>query len=182
MILPRDFYSRDSVAVARELLGAALVRRSRAGTRIGVIAETEAYADARDSASHARHGMTSRNAPMFGPAGVAYVYLVYGMHHMLNVVTEKPDIAGAVLIRALHGLESPADGPAKVCRALQIDRKFNHWDLTLGKRLWLESRKPIPDRFVTRGPRVGVPYAAEPDRQAPWRFRIQPSWWTADAA
>lgn len=189
LLLPRSFYSRDTVTVARELLGMALVRRSRTGTWTGMISETEAYGGAEDSASHARHGRTARNAPMFGPAGWSYVYFIYGMHHMLNVVTEKDEIAGAVLIRGLHRIEPAADaamppggspdGPAKLCRVLQIDRKLNLWDLTLGKRLWLESRRPIPDRYVKRGPRVGIAYASETDRQTPWRFRVEPSWWTA---
>jgi DNA-3-methyladenine glycosylase len=188
-LLPRSFYSRDTVTVARELLGKALVRRSRDGIWMGMISETEAYGGAEDSASHARHGRTSRNAPMFGPAGWSYVYFVYGMHHMFNVVTEKSETAGAVLIRALQRLEPPAhtwmqpvgstDGPAKLCRVLQIDRKLNHWDLTLGKRLWLESRRSIPDRYVKRGPRVGITYASEADRRTPRRFRVEPSWWTA---
>lgn len=186
-ILPRSFYSRATATVARELLGMALVRRVRGRQWTGLISETEAYTGAQDSASHAYRGPTPRNRPMFGPAGVAYVYFVYGMHHMLNVVTEKKDLAGAVLIRALYQSTNPSgagarsagplDGPAKLCRALQIDRRLNNWDLTRGSRLWLEKRDRIPEDFIRRKPRVGISYATEADRRAPWRFQIDPSWW-----
>lgn len=187
MILPRNFYRRDTLRVARELLGRALIRRTRGRTWVALISETEAYTGHGDSASHAYRGQTPRNAPMFGPAGYTYVYFVYGMHHMLNIVTEKKNVAGAVLIRALHSSEKsagatsppagPTDGPAKLCRSLQIDRKLNQWDLTRGRRLWLESRSPVPDAYVHRGPRVGISYALEAHREAPWRFRIDTSWW-----
>jgi len=184
-ILSRSFYGRETLTVARELLGMALVRRVRGKKWIALISETEAYSGTHDSASHAFRGPTPRNTPMFGPAGIAYVYFIYGMHHMLNVVTEQKSVAGAVLIRALQPTTipgdargtpaGPMDGPAKLCRTLQIDRKFNRWDLTRGKRLWLEARQPVAESHVRRGPRIGIAYASESDRNAPWRYWIEPA-------
>jgi len=185
-LLNHAFFNRDTLTVARDLLGKRLVRYSRCQRLSGVVVETEAYLGANDSASHAFRGQTPRNAVMFGPAGMAYVYLVYGMHHMLNVTTEAQGTPGAVLLRAvapLEGIERMielrggsgrglADGPGKLCQALAVDLSLRGMDLTLGERLWFETLRDVPPNDVVRGPRVGIAYASEEDRQAPRRFRL----------
>lgn len=185
-LLNRAFFDRDTLTVARDLLGKRLVRCSRGQRLSGMVVETEAYLGADDSASHAFRGQTPRNAVMFGPAGVAYVYLVYGLHHMLNVTTEAHGTPGAVLLRAVEPLEgihrmtelrggsvrNLADGPGKLCRALAVDLSLRGMDLTLGERLWFETLCDVPANDIVRGPRVGIAYASEADRQAPWRFRL----------
>lgn len=184
--LPRDFYARDPVAVARELLGCRLVREIDGHRESGRITETEAYVGAEDSASHAYRGMTPRNRVMFGPPGHAYVYFIYGMHNMLNVVTGPPDEPWAVLIRSMRpedGIESMrtrrlgrrplSDGPGKLCQALAIDRELNGWDLTKAKSLWIEAAgTPPATAQIQAGPRVGIDYALPEHRDAPWRFRL----------
>ena len=184
-----DLVSGDVVAAARRLLGALLIRDDVDGRRVGRIVETEAYAGTHDRASHARAGRTQRTAPMFGPAGRAYVYLVYGMHHCLNVVSGPEGEAAAVLIRALEplvGLElmrerrgagGPdarlAAGPARACQALAVDRSFSEDDLLTPGRLWLASPPtPLPDEDVISGPRVGVEYAGPEWAARPWRFGL----------
>ena len=184
-VLPRDFYSRDTQLVARELLGTRLVRKDGRNRMSGMIFETEAYLGADDSASHAHRGPTPRNAVMFGPAGFAYVYLVYGMHYMLNLVTETEGCPGAVLIRALVPLEGESrmiarrrqgieltNGPAKLCRAMDIDKSFYGWDLTRGRKLWLEPHHAVAPEDICSGPRVGIAYASAADREASLRFWI----------
>lgn len=187
MVLVRDFYNRDPVTVARELLGCRLVREIDGRHEGGRIVETEAYVGAEDSASHAYRGVTPRNRVMFGPPGQAYVYFVYGMHHMLNVVAGPEGEPGAVLIRGIHpeeGVESMqirrrgrrplADGPGKLCQALDIDRSFDDWDLTAGRRLWISAGPVVPAERIQMGPRVGIGYALAEHRNAPWRFRLPP--------
>jgi DNA-3-methyladenine glycosylase len=187
-ILEKSFYRRDTLTIARELLGQKLVRIVDGQRLSAVVAETEAYLGTGDSASHASRGRTPRNQVMFGPAGMAYVYFVYGMHYMLNVVTEAKQTPGAVLLRAVVPLEGIAhmqklrnrptknltDGPAKLCQALAIDTALNGLDLTRGKNLWLEGHQNIPDSAVMTGPRIGIGYAAAADRKAPWRFVVKP--------
>jgi DNA-3-methyladenine glycosylase len=185
--LKRAFYARETLTVARELVGKKLVRQVKGHTLSGMIIETEAYLGSTDSASHAYKRKTPRNRIMFGPAGVAYVYFVYGMHHLLNVVTESEGTPCAVLIRALFPLEGKdrmamlrgvggkqiTNGPAKLCQAFAIDKSLNGWDLTKEKKLWVENFKEIPSEFVTTGPRVGIHYADEKDRNAPWRMWVK---------
>jgi DNA-3-methyladenine glycosylase len=185
-LLNRAFFNRDTLTVARDLLGKRLVRYSWGQRLSGMVVETEAYRGADDSASHAFRGQTPRNAVMFGPAGMAYVYLVYGMHHMLNVTTEADGTPGAVLLRAVAPLEGIdrmtelrgrsgrglADGPGKLCRALAVNLSLKGMDVTLGERLWFETYRDVPENDIVRGPRVGIAYASEKDRQAPWRFRL----------
>ena len=185
-ILKHHFYARDTRAVARELLGKKLVRKYRGHTLSGLICETEAYLGTIDSACHASRGKTPRNAVMFGRAGVAYVYFVYGMHHMLNIVTEDELNPCAILIRALvplDGLELMqryrgragkvlTDGPAKLCQALAINKTLNGWDLTAGRKLWVEAQPSIPARFIRKGPRIGIDYARPADRRAALRFWV----------
>jgi DNA-3-methyladenine glycosylase len=160
--LPRSFYARPTIAVARDLLGKLLV--GRGGTCVARIVEVEAYLGERDAASHARRGPTPRAAIMFGPPGFLYVYLIYGMHHCMNVVTETDGVAGAVLLRAaapVAGLDAttrPATGPGKLCAALGITRAQNGLDLTSGGALYVaDDGSPPPRRRVS--PRIGVEYA-----------------------
>jgi DNA-3-methyladenine glycosylase len=184
--LPRGFYDRDPVEVARALLGKKLVREYQGNLLSGMITETEAYLGEKDSASHAYRGMTKRNAVLFGEAGHAYVYFIYGMHHMLNVSAGGPGTPGAVLVRAIEprkgmevmqrlrkGTVHLADGPGKLCRALAIGLDLNGWDLTRGRQLWIEDYLgPDPDLVVT-GPRIGIAYAEPEHQAAPWRFFIK---------
>lgn len=175
--LQRAFFARGTLLVAREMLGCELVHRGSDGqVRRGTVVETEAYVGPDDRASHARVGPTGRAGVMFGEAGVAYVYLIYGLHHCFNVVTETPGYPGAVLVRALApGPQTDrANGPALVCRALHIDRACNGVDLTTSQGLYMTEREPVPDARVRVGPRIGVDYAGEWAAH-PWRF------WVADS-
>jgi DNA-3-methyladenine glycosylase len=176
--LGRAFYSRPTLAVARDLLGALLVHiTADDGVRhAGRIVETEAYVGPHDAASHARSGPNGRARVMWGPGGLAYVYLIYGLHHCFNVVTERDGTAGAVLIRALEPLENldRASGPALVCRALGIDRSLSGLDLVTSPELFLEAGSPVPDEQVLVGPRIGVDYAGEWAAR-PFRFWIAAS-------
>jgi DNA-3-methyladenine glycosylase len=183
-LLKQDFFRRPTITVAQDLLGTKLLREYNGSILSGMITETEAYLGAGDSACHAARGRTPRNSVMFGPAGVAYVYFVYGMHFMLNIVTEQEETPCAVLIRAMKPLAGLAqmqdlrgkkgrevgNGPAKLCQAMAIDKSLNGWDITQGRVLWLESHlKLIPDS-INSGPRIGIAYAARKDRDAPLRF------------
>jgi len=159
--LPSAFYRRPALEVARDLLGRRLCRRLPDGSVLsGRIVEVEAYDGPDDRASHARAGLTPRTAPMFEAGGIAYVYLVYGMHHCLNLVTGDAGYPAAILLRAA---ESPAagasaSGPGRLTRAFAIDRALDGAPLS-GPELWLEAGEPVPDRAVARTPRVGVDYA-----------------------
>jgi DNA-3-methyladenine glycosylase len=160
-MLPQAFYLRDGVTVARDVLGRVLCRRISAGTVLRApIVEVEAYDGPRDRASHAWPGRTPRNAPMFEAGGIAYVYLIYGMHHCLNLVTGEAGHPSAVLVRAAAWTEDPraASGPGKLARLFGIDRALDGAPL-LGPDLWLEEGSPVPDRAVARTPRIGVDYA-----------------------
>lgn len=184
--LTREFYNRPTLQVARELLGMRLVRVDGGRRLGGTILETEAYCGQQDLGCHCRAGLTPRTRVMFGPPGYAYVYFTYGMHWMLNFVTEAEGFPAAVLIRAiqpLEGLELIAarrqgqppirwtDGPAKICQALGIDRKLNGVDLCDPQaELFVEMGAPIPDPAVTNGPRVGLYSVPEPWKSVPWRF------------
>lgn len=179
---------------ARALLGALIIRDADAGRCVARIVETEAYAGPEDRASHARFGRTARNGVMFGPAGRAYVYLVYGMHHCLNIVGGADGEAAAVLIRAVEPLEGIdlmrlrrgasagpdqrlGAGPARACQALDIDRALDGIDLLSEQRLWLAAPTPAgsaaPDsQPIVAGPRIGVAYAGTGWAARPWRFGI----------
>ncbi|HVU49182.1 MAG TPA: DNA-3-methyladenine glycosylase [Polyangia bacterium] len=162
--LPRAFYARPTVAVARDLLGKVLVRRLGRRTVRARIVEVEAYLGERDLASHARNGPTPRSAIMFGPPGFLYVYFIYGMHHCMNFVTETDGVAGAVLIRAaepLGGGGHPADlrGPAKLCDGLGITLADKGTDLTRADAGLVVVDDGHVVARVARSPRVGVDYA-----------------------
>jgi DNA-3-methyladenine glycosylase len=168
--------------VARDLLGTLVVRDSARGRRIGRIIEVEAYDGPHDRASHARVGRTSRTAPMFGPPGHAYVYLVYGVHHCLNVVAHPEGSASAVLIRAIEPLtRAPGEGaraaagPGLVGRWLYVDRTCSGHDLTSGQTLWLAPGPAVPDGQVVTGQRVGVAYAGPDWAGLPWRLGVRDS-------
>jgi DNA-3-methyladenine glycosylase len=169
--LPRSFYVQPTLQVARQLIGMHLVRRSAQGLQIGRIVETEAYQGPRDLAAHSSRGRTARTEVMFGPAGHAYVYLIYGFWNCLNVVTADHGVPHAVLIRALEpisGIDDTTHGPGLLCRALDIDRAFNGKDLTLNE-LWIEQPQNYRKPRITRSTRIGVDYAGEWAKK-PWRF------------
>jgi len=178
MILPKNFFNRDTLKVSQELLGCVLVRKI--GNKIirGMITETEAYKGENDLASHASKGRTPRTELMFGEAGRAYIYLIYGMYYCLNIVTEKKDYPAAVLIRAVK-IENidykKTNGPGKVCRELKIDKKLNGWDITKGEKMWIASPRLIRPRrkkLIVASKRVGVDYAQH-CREYLWRFCIK---------
>jgi len=182
-VLPRRFYAQDTLKVAQELLGCFLVRQYRGKIWRAMITETEAYAGEDDLASHASRGRTPRTELMYGEPGRAYVYMIYGMYFMLNIVTEKKDFPAAVLIRgAIFGhpmskkrgtLDILLNGPGKLCKFLKIDRKLNGWDMTKGEKLWIESRDPKA-KFpkIEKSKRVGVDYAKH-CKEYLWRFQLK---------
>ena len=188
--LNREFFARDTLAVARELLGQRLVRVLDGQRLSGRIVEVEAYVGEDDRACHARCGRTARNAAMYGPPGHAYVYFVYGMHHCLNAVTGPEGFPAAVLIRALEPAEGEGamqenrggrsgpdltSGPARLCQALAIDRQFDGQDLcAVDAPLFVEQDGGVPDEQVLTGPRIGV-RGDEAALNAPWRFHVQGS-------
>ena len=172
--LPRSFYEQNTIVVAQELLGKYLVREHAEGATVGRIVETEAYVGPHDLACHASKGRTARTEVMFGPAGHAYVYFIYGFYNMLNLVTEAKGYPAAVLIRAVEpvqgidlmkmrrkseALRSLASGPGKLCQAFAIDRSLNGADLR-GDILYLEDRGEPPPKFKDT-PRIGVDYAGK---------------------
>lgn len=161
--LEKNFYARDTIDVARDLLGKTLVHRLASGERLaGIIVETEAYLGAEDPAAHSFGGRrTPRTEPMFGEPGTSYVYFIYGVHFCFNVVTAARDVPEAVLIRALEMCLGPVDvkaanGPGKLCRAMQIARAQNALDLTTSHELWVEDDGVVPDIECVEGPRIGI--------------------------
>ena len=173
MILPRDYFDRPTLEVARSLVGKYLVREQGSGLIVGRIIEVEAYIGTEDKACHASKGRTARTDVLFGPPGHAYVYLCYGMYEMLNVVTEQEGFPAAILLRAVECEGKLIDGPGRLTRAFDIDRRLNRCDLTLGQSLWFEDRGEIESTGVLNThPRIGVDYAGEWAHK-PWRFRLE---------
>lgn len=171
VISPEKWQARGTVALARALLGKVLVRTTAAGRAERVIVETEAYVGVRDLACHASKGCTPRTQVMFGPGGVWYVYLCYGIHEMLNLVTGPAGHPEAILIRGVEG----AVGPGRVTKQLGIDRALNAAWAAPESGLHLEDHGIVaPRRHVISGPRVGVDYAGPIWAAKPWRFRIAP--------
>jgi DNA-3-methyladenine glycosylase len=188
MKIKKSFYNRNTLKVAQDLLGKFLVRKIGKKTIVGKIVETEGYVGPSDLASHASRGKTARTAPMFGPPGHAYVYLVYGLNYCFNTVTEKENYPAAVLIRALEPAEGIdlikknrkkkmpffklTNGPGKLCQALKIDKSLNNFDLT-ERTLWIEDRglkiKPLE---IVAAKRIGVDYAGK-YKNKPWRFYLK---------
>ena len=178
MPLPRKFFDRPTLKVAKELLGKVLIKETPSGIIQTKIVDVEAYVGPKDKACHASKGRTKRTEIMFGPAGFTYVYLIYGMYHCLNIVTEEEDYPAAILIRGLELLgeedapvcQNRIDGPGRVCRFLDIDRTHNGLDTTLGRNLWIEDHGLVVTRKQTQAlPRIGVDYAGEWAKKL-WRF------------
>ena len=162
------FYARDVLDAAPALLGKLLCRRLPDGTVLRRrITETEAYRGRDDTACHARAGKTRRTAVMFGPGGFSYVYLCYGIHCLLNIVTGEDGQPQAALIRGVEGLP----GPGRVTKAMSIDRALNGVDMRVSAVLWLEDDGFAPPRILT-APRVGIGYASQEDQARPWRFML----------
>jgi DNA-3-methyladenine glycosylase len=193
MKLDQSFYTNTNVVrVAKDLLGKVLVTKINGLTASGMIVETEAYSE-KEKGSHAYKGKTRRNAVMYDDGGVAYVYLCYGIHEMVNVVTNKKGIADAVLIRALEPLtgidimmermqanhsKRITSGPGKLTRALGIDRSLNGKLLT-GNEIWIEDHiMKIKPSQIVKSPRIGIDYAGD-DALLPWRFTINGNEWTS---
>jgi DNA-3-methyladenine glycosylase len=184
-VLPRSFYNRPTLTVARELIGARMVRILDGVKLTGLITETEAYISEKDLACHAKAGLTPRTAVMFGEPGHAYVYFTYGNHWMLNAVTERQGFPAAVLIRAIQPIEgievmsarrSGRDtfGPGKLTQAMGITKSENGVDLTdTTHGLWIEEGIAVPNSLVTKGPRVGLNNTPEPWLSKPWRFLVK---------
>jgi len=185
MILSRDFYNRPTLTVARELIGARLVRVLDGAKLIGLITETEGYIGETDLGCHAKAGRTPRTQVMYGEVGHAYVYFTYGNHWMLNVVTEGDDFPAAVLIRAIQPIEGieimlerrngrDTFGPGKLCQAMGIGKVENTVDLTeSASGLWIEAGVQVSDSLVTKSPRVGLNNVPEPWKSKPWRFLVK---------
>jgi len=188
-ILPQSFYDRDTLKVARELLGSFLVRKIGRKIIRARIMETEAYMGEDDLASHASKGRTPRTEVMYGEPGHAYVYMIYGMYHCLNIVTEQKDFPAAVLIRSVEiaptpqsrrrdsspqtGEQAPLlNGPGKLCRFLEIDRSLNSWDVMKGERLWIEPGAKVSSKDIHADKRIGIDYAKH-SKENLWRFTLK---------
>jgi len=189
--LKRDFYERDTLAVAKELLDKYLVHNSTGGTTIGKIVETEAYIGPSDPGSHAYKGLRSKRTEVqFGPGGYAYIYQIYGIYFCFNVVTQKIGMPEVVLIRAVEPIEgielmtkrrefleitaktitNLTNGPAKLCSAMGIDKSLYGVDLC-GEKLFIASPNPEADFEIVSTPRINIDYAGEA-KNYPWRFLI----------
>ncbi len=185
-VLAHSFYARPTLKVAEDLLGKVLAHRTREGVTSGVIVETEAYVGEDDPACHASFGRTARSEPLFGPPGIAYVYLNYGIHYLMNAVTEADGYPGAVLMRALQPLDGVTlmkkrrapdgrdidehalcRGPGNLTKALGITITDNRLDLATSK-LTIEDRGISVGRIAT-GPRIGIRVAVE----RPWRYWVE---------
>ncbi|MFA5662534.1 DNA-3-methyladenine glycosylase [Castellaniella sp.] len=172
--LTHHFYDRPAVQVARDLLGCLLVHQIDGHERMGRIVEVEAYLGPGDLAAHTARGRTPRTRAMFGPPGHLYVYLIYGMHHCMNIVTGPEGSGTAVLLRALapvQGLDTATNGPGRLCRAMGIS--MEHYGLDIcGDTLWLaRDQAPAPAHIVS-SPRIGVDYAGPEWANRPLRFHI----------
>lgn len=163
----RAFYNRDVLEVAPQLIGQHLIRIAPDGTKsIYIITETEAYRGGDDLACHASKGMTPRTQVMFGEGGHLYMYLIYGMYWMMNVVTGQQGIPQAVLFRGVR----QASGPGRLTRLVGVDREFSGEDLVVSERIWIEE-SGLSSAYST-GPRVGIDYSGEPWKSMPWRYLI----------
>ena len=165
--LEREFYRRDVLEVAPDLLGKYLVRHwpDQTLTRY-TITETEAYRGGEDLACHASRGKTKRNQVMFGDGGYVYMYLIYGIHWMLNVVTGAEEQPQAVLIRGVR----EASGPGRLTKLTGLDKGYYGEDLVSSNRVWIEDSGTVPD--YNAGPRIGIDYAGDPWKDKPWRYMM----------
>lgn len=187
--LPRSFFNRPTQTVARELLGCHLIRKLSGTRLVGAVVETEAYIGERDLACHAKAGRTPRTEIMYGPPGFAYVYFTYGIHWMLNLVTEEDGFPAAVLIRAIQPLQGIgymqdrrgrkslsqlASGPAKLTQSLGITRKENGLDCCqTDSPLTLTQGAAVPSSSIVATPRIGLGQTPEPWLSKPWRFAVR---------
>ncbi|MBU1036828.1 DNA-3-methyladenine glycosylase [Patescibacteria group bacterium] len=169
MRLRRNFFKQKTLTVARDLLGCFLIRKLGQKKVVAQIIETEAYCGPKDLASHAAKGRTKRTEVMFGLAGYAYVYLIYGMYYCFNIVTERENYPAAVLVRAIKIDDQTIIGPGKVCQVLKIDKTLNNVDLVKSNKLWLEKNPRFLIKKVKRFSRVNINYAKE-YKDKPWRF------------
>ena len=191
-VLSQIFFNRSPINVAKDLLGKFLVCRTKKGIRRAMITEVEAYDGPQDKACHASKGLTQRTAPMFGPAGHWYVYLIYGMYWMLNIVTGEEGYPAAVLIRGValdflcHGEPYRTtklvtskirylrfNGPGKLTKFVSINKRFNALRASPKTGLWIEDRGVVVlEKCIKRTPRIGVEYAGEWAKKD-WRFKVQ---------
>jgi len=177
--LPRNFYTRATLEVSKDILGKYLVKKERGKKIVGKIVETEAYIGPRDKASHAYNGkVTKRCKPVYLKGGHFYIYLCYGIHWQLNITTAKKGEPECILIRALEPINDEkardskkTNGPGKLCRWMGIDKRFNEEDLVYSKRVWVEDRKDKKIKVVS-AKRIGIDYAQE-WAEKPWRFYIK---------
>ena len=176
--LGREAFNRPTLAVARDLLGKFIVHRRGRSVRSAMITEVEAYKGPQDLASHARGGRrTQRVEPLYGEGGTTYVYLVYGLHWLLNFATAGAEIPEAVLVRGVLAgtadAPEPVPGPGRVARHLRIDQRLDGLDATNSNRIWVEDRGiRVPARALRRGPRIGIDYSGPYWAARPWRFWI----------
>ena len=158
-----DFFTQDGYTLAQQLIGMYICRDIGGSIVRRQITETECYLGSEDTACHAHKGRTKRTEIMWAQGGVCYVYLCYGIHNMLNIISGEKDRPQGVLIRGVTG----ADGPGKLTKLLQIDRSFNGENLIDSRRIWLETGDSLPYMAT---PRIGIGYASRADQQALWRF------------
>ncbi len=177
-ILKRDFYSEETTEVARNMLGKVLCREINGAIYRGLIVETEAYTQDEPSC-HAYNGITKRSKTLFEKPGLAYVYMTYGMYHCLNITTEREGFGASALIRAIEPLSANftnTNGPAKMCRELNITRELNGVDVTNRQSgLWLEEGTAVEAENIVQTTRIGIKLAAE----LPWRFYIKDNKWVS---
>lgn len=167
--LPFSFFKEKTLTVARELIGKALVRRVNGKIIREMITETEAYIGPHDLACQSHRGKTERNKIMYMEAGTIYVYFTYGMHWMLNIVTEEKDFPSAILIRGTKNIS----GPARLTKALSIDKKLNGLKLGRASGLWIEDGEKVSPRKIKRTARIGVEYAKGGWAEKPYRFLLK---------
>ena len=161
--LPRSFYERDTIIVAKELLGKYLIHKYEEQEYIGKIVEVEAYIGQHDLASHSSKGLTPRTKVMYGPPGFAYIYLIYGMYYCTNIVTEIEGIGAAILLRAIEpikNIQAKTQGPGLLSKAMYIDKRLNQHDLT-SDTFYIAEIKNEPPFSIVEKPRIGVHYAKE---------------------
>ncbi len=173
--LSRNFYNRDTIIVAQELLGKYFVHVSEYSTQIGMIVEVEAYLGSHDPAAHSSKGITKRTQIMFGPPGFAYVFLVYGMYYCMNIVTEQVGQGSAILLRAVEPIQNiyqRTNGPGLLCRAMHIDMQCNQKDLT-HEALYVAEVSTVPSPVIVSKPRIGVAYAGKEWASKLLRFYIK---------
>jgi DNA-3-methyladenine glycosylase len=178
--LPRSFYDRDTTQVAKDLLGKLLVHKTGKTMMIGCIVETEAYLGPHDLAAHSARGRTKRTEVMFGPPGHAYVYLIYGMYHCMNIVTERDGHASAVLIRAVEpikGITGKTNGPGLLCNAMEIDKGLNGHDL-LSDNFFVAEPEAQERIVIVKRPRIGVAYAKHWAKRL-LRFYVKGNGWVS---